>query len=38
MPIRVEIRDGQILHTDPKGLQGYVAVPFWKWAENSPYA
>ena len=37
-PIRVEIRDGQVLHTEPQGLAGYVAVPFWRWLENIAYA
>ena len=36
--MRVEIRDGKILRTEPKGLMAYVAVPFWKWFENAPYA
>jgi hypothetical protein len=36
--MRVEIRDGQILRADPEGLLGYVAVPFWRWGENVPYA
>jgi hypothetical protein len=34
----VEIRDGKILRTEPEGLMGYVAVPFWKWFENASYA
>jgi hypothetical protein len=38
LPMRVQVRDGQILNTDPKGLMGYVAVPFWRWAENISYA
>jgi len=33
-----EIKDGKILRTEPDGLMGYVAVPFWRWAENIPYA
>jgi hypothetical protein len=36
--MRVEIRDGKVLRTDPQGLVGYVAVPFWRWVENIPYA
>jgi hypothetical protein len=34
----VEIRDGIVLETEPEGLMGYVAVPFWKWFEDIPYA
>ena len=32
------MRDGVVLETDPEDLMGYVAVPFWKWFENAPYA
>ena len=35
---QVEIQDGRILRADPAEIVGYVAVPFWKWGENSPYA
>jgi hypothetical protein len=38
LPIRVEIKDGQILRAEPEGLLGYVAVPYRRWAENIPYA
>jgi len=38
LPVRVKIRDGQILRADPEGIKAYVAVPFWKWMENIPYA
>jgi hypothetical protein len=34
----VEMRDGEVLRAEPKGLVGYVAVPFRKWFENIPYA
>jgi hypothetical protein len=34
----VEIRDGEVLKAEPEGLIGYVAVPFWKWFEDSAYA
>ncbi len=37
-PITVEIRDGNVLRTDPPGLVGYVAVPFWRWLENIAFA
>ena len=36
--IRVKMRDGVVLESDPAGLMGYVAVPYWKWFENIPYA
>jgi hypothetical protein len=36
--MRVDIRDGQLLRTEPEGLMAYVAVPFWKWFENAPFA
>jgi hypothetical protein len=38
LPIQVKIRDGQVLRAEPEGLIGYVAVPYWRWAENIPYA
>jgi len=34
----VKISDGAVLESDPEGLMGYVAVPFWKWFENISYA
>jgi len=34
----VEIRDGEIVAKHPGGVTGYVAVPFWRWVENLPYA
>ncbi len=37
-PIRVEMRDGKVLRAEPEGLMAYVAVPFWKWFEDIPYA
>ncbi len=37
-PIELEMRDGEILKADPKGIMGYVAVPFWKWFADIPYA
>jgi hypothetical protein len=36
--VRVQVCDGKILRTEPEGLMGYVAVPYWRWAENIPYA
>jgi len=32
------MRDGEVLLTDPKEMVGYVAVPFWNWFADSPYA
>ncbi|MBW1686456.1 MAG: hypothetical protein JRS35_15480 [Deltaproteobacteria bacterium] len=37
-PIRVRMKDGVVESTEPKGLVGYVAVPFWKWFENIAFA
>ncbi|UCE57126.1 MAG: hypothetical protein JSV31_21715 [Desulfobacterales bacterium] len=37
-PIRVEIRDGVVMNSEPAGLMGYVAVPFKKWFEDIPFA
>ncbi len=37
-PVRVEMRDGTVLKADPAGLVAYVAVPFWKWFEDAPFA
>jgi hypothetical protein len=34
----VKIRDGVVEDTEPDGLIGYVAVPFWKWFENIAFA
>jgi hypothetical protein len=34
----VDIRDGEVLNADPKGIMGYVAVPFRKWFEDIPFA
>ncbi|UCG09524.1 MAG: hypothetical protein JSV83_10410 [Desulfobacterales bacterium] len=36
--IRVEMRDGVVMEAEPQGIMGYVAVPFKKWFEDSPYA
>jgi hypothetical protein len=36
--IRVEMKDGSILKEEPKGIMGYVAVPFSKWMQAFPYA
>jgi hypothetical protein len=34
----VEIRDGVVLRVEPEGVIAYVAVPFWKWFDDIPYA
>jgi hypothetical protein len=36
--VRVEIHDGSLIEEDPAGLTGYVAVPFWKWFQDAPFA
>jgi hypothetical protein len=37
-PIRLEMKDGAVLKEEPKGIMGYVAVPFSKWMQGFPYA
>jgi hypothetical protein len=37
-PLRVVIRDGTVLNDEAAGYTAYVAVPFWKWFEDSGYA
>ncbi|MBA4394060.1 MAG: hypothetical protein C0407_10950 [Desulfobacca sp.] len=32
------MRDGEIVQADPPELLAYVAVPFWRWFEDVPYA
>jgi hypothetical protein len=32
------MRDGVVESTEPEGLTGYVAVPFWKWFANIAFA
>jgi hypothetical protein len=32
------MRDGIILHAEPEEVTGYVAIPFWKWFDDIPYA
>jgi len=36
--LRVEIKDGVVLKEDPKGIMGYVSVPFSTWFQRFPYA
>jgi hypothetical protein len=37
-PVRIEMKDGAVLKEEPKGIMGYVAVPFSKWFQRFPYA
>lgn len=37
-PVRVEMRDGAVLAVEPQSVTAYVAVPFWKWFEDIPFA
>jgi hypothetical protein len=32
------MRDGVVSGTEPEGLVGYVAVPFWEWFKDLGYA
>ncbi len=36
-PLRVELRDGEVLLADPETIFGYVSLPFAKWRNNLPY-
>jgi hypothetical protein len=38
LPIRVEIKDGILLHAEPETIVEYVSVPFWRWYENISFA
>jgi hypothetical protein len=38
LPMRVVMRDDEILEAEPEGMVGYVAVPFRRWYENLSYA
>jgi hypothetical protein len=37
-PVRIEMKDGSVLKEEPKGITGYVAIPFSKWFQRFPYA
>ena len=37
-PLRIEMRDGQILLAEPQTIYGYVSLPMARWRENLPYA
>jgi hypothetical protein len=32
------MKDGKVLTEEPKGITGYVAVPFGTWMQRFPYA
>jgi len=32
------MRDGVVEREEPKGLMAYVAVPFWNWFADIPFA
>ena len=36
--IKVRMKDGEIVKTEPEGIIGHVSVPFLKWMENPGYA
>jgi hypothetical protein len=36
--LRVEMKDGAVLKEEPKGIMGYVAIPFSQWFNRFPYA
>jgi hypothetical protein len=36
--MQVEIRDGAVIKTEPKGIMTYVAMPFSKWMARLPHA
>ncbi len=37
LPIRVEMKDGLIKSSEPKGLVGYTSVPVRDWSKDWPY-
>jgi hypothetical protein len=37
-PLRITLRDGVIETEEPRGLVGYVDVPFREWRANLPFA
>lgn len=37
-PMRIELRDGEVLRADPEGIVGYVDVPAREWPQNFAYA
>ncbi|MBI4766304.1 MAG: hypothetical protein HY787_17170 [Deltaproteobacteria bacterium] len=37
-PIKVEMKDGVILDTDPKGLVAYTCYPLREWFKDIPHS
>ncbi|MCH8077047.1 MAG: hypothetical protein IIC64_14675 [SAR324 cluster bacterium] len=37
-PVRVVVRDGEILRAEPEEITGYIDIPFGKWRDNLPYS
>jgi len=37
-PVRVEMKDGEVLNSSPDGIVGYTSVPFREWFGDLPYA
>jgi hypothetical protein len=37
-PVRIEMKDGSVLKEEPKGITGYVAIPFSQWFQRFPYS
>ena len=37
-PIRVEMKDGEVLSTEPEGLMAYTSVPLGEWFNDLPFA
>jgi len=37
-PLRVAMRDGEVLSAEPESIFGYAGVPFAKWRANLPFS
>ena len=37
-PVRVVVRDGEILAADPAKILGYIDIPFGQWREHLAYS
>ena len=37
-PVRVVVRDGKILNTDPEEISGYIDIPFGQWRKYLSYS
>ncbi|UCF86335.1 MAG: hypothetical protein JSV50_07450 [Desulfobacteraceae bacterium] len=37
-PIKVEMKDGEVLKTEPEGLMAFTCVPLREWFNDLPYA